>query len=226
MNQTNLLRFTVLLACSLASVFVIVALSTNEWISIKYESEKVKISCGLWKVCLGGNCTVVKTVGPLVMTIFTAVLLLISSITMGALAARKSLASKPSLVLMALLFVSLILMLSTIVTFKSEIAKSLAENLEMELMDEISDVISKASDGRSLNTSRTLDAGLPARTANALRKDPTDDQELMRDLYGFSSILFISALPVTVVGLVAATYLAALHHNVWIITVKNNLHSV
>jgi hypothetical protein len=210
MDRRNLLCLMVLLPCVLALVFVIVALSTNEWISPKYEG--IQISFGLWKICINDGCFTVKTVGPLIMTGITAALILISLVIMGTMAVRKSFVEKNYLVLMAFLFISVILMLSTIVTFEVEIAKSLS-SLATEMTSIMPSLGEKAIGKTSLDILHTLDAGLCARASNAVQKDSTMDQSGIKNNYGFSSILFISALPLTVVGLVASAYLAGLQQN-------------
>ena len=221
MSRSHLLCLTALLACFLALVFAVVALATNEWTTITIPQITVlslpippmKISFSVWKLCIEDLCATYTTVKPAVLAIIAAALLMISLIIGGVIIARKAFESKIVLLLMALLFASLILLLSTIGIFEHEITKSIIDYLMGTLTAGGSFIGGTKNDRTRLDILHTLIGKLHSNASNAAVMGRTVDTAWMKYEYGYSSILLISALPLTAVGLVGATYLAALHEN-------------
>jgi hypothetical protein len=207
-NRALLSFLTTFFCAFLALAFVIVAVATNEWIVLNTMGTKV-ISLGLWKACILNQCFTVIAIVPAVLTIVTVVLILISLIISSGVNIQKRFSSNIFFIPIIFFFVSIIILLATI-------AISWDQLLQHWLISKfsINDIIGGSklnggilnavkSDGLNSNIITLLLSivyGLDLSKINTVNSISLN--------HGFSSALFITALPLLLICLVISTFIA------------------
>ncbi|UJR08034.1 hypothetical protein I4U23_012311 [Adineta vaga] len=233
MNRTRVLLYMVLSCVFTAFSFVITALATKEWIHLQIFNTKI-FSAGLWEYCFADKCFLDVAIIPAVLTIITAVLIVISLTLTPLMNYSQRLSSKISFIPMAFLFMAIIILLSTIVVAWPELPY---RNYE-KVLNSVTDMTPMIK--QKLDTIKNMDFNVNSNILTTFESlfenqnlDMFNNLNLRRTLsikYGFSAILFISALPLLIISLVLSAFIAAFHiaeynvSNNHRITVHQNYH--
>ena len=212
MDRLRTLWVALLVGGFLALGCVVGALATHEWVVQKSFNRKV-FSTGLWKYCILEKCfTDVATI-PAVLASVAAALICLSLGMASMMGHRQRCSPKMCLVPIASLFASAICLLSTIAVTWTELLQRSYGNIYEDLIHMLPSV--RANLGAMgithlSSASETCDAVVSAvKNLNSNSWNKIDVGDVVSFEHGFSSILLISALPLLIICLLIATFIAA-----------------
>lgn len=221
MGQSYLIPTTFFCAF-LALIFMIVALTTKEWIILNIYYVKI-MSFGLWNYCIESKCYNDVATIPAVLSIIVTVLIFICLILIPFINSRKRFLSNILYILMIFFFISIILLLTAIVTFRPKLPQNFYKQVIDYIMGETrlnhwmldySKKYDRSNLEGSIFSAQNIDKwNLNRQTFNGFDSIVAN--------HGFSSALLISALPLLIICLITTTYAAAFRRTEYITKVNH-----
>jgi len=222
MDRARLSFLTMFFCAFLGFIFTIVALATKDWIVMQVHGTKI-CSFGLWEYCILDKCYIDVAIVPAVLTIVTTVLILISLVVTLVMSVQKRISAGMFFIPVTCVFVSIIILLATIVVVWPELLQRSYTKFIKDLFPGLkssgwglnarknggSTSNKYDSDEEISNVLNTVVSGLGGLNLDGLELNEMNLRDIIPIKHGFSSILLITTLPLLVICLVAITFVAA-----------------